>query len=227
MAFFERLSDQQLSTWAPRFVLSKCKAGRLISAPGEGDTPNQVYFLYSGTAQMQAHDHSGKPVGLQTLKAGDLFGDWMYTDSAERKGSVFAQENCVLLVLPKSEFMQLLAQVPECAMAYTQALTRQLQNLAYMISGFLSLRANLRVQVLLLQHAKQSKNGLCIPKMPSHQTLASLAHTQREVVAKEFGRLCKLGVIEKNASVVTILKPELLHSESSGKFALSRGTAGD
>ncbi len=79
----------------------------------EGDQADSAYVVYSGRLRVFRKGETGRPVTLNTLTAGDFFGEAALLNEGSRTASVRASEDVVLFRLDRAEFQSLLDNNPE------------------------------------------------------------------------------------------------------------------
>lgn len=154
----------------------------------EGDTCKNYYFVISGTLRIQKVTPSGNELILYRLKKGEecnltntclLGGEHYDADAVAEFESMVAQ-------LPKAEFDQALAKIPEFRETIFQNIRQGMNSLLNLVQEVAFDNMDHRLAVVLLKHG----SDLRIINT-THQALASELGTAREVVSrllKEFER---------------------------------------
>lgn len=109
---FANMEENTLRGLAPRGVMrSFAKNAVLVN---QGDRTDSLYVLLSGRVKAYVSDESGKEVVVNTIEAGDYFGE-MVLDGGPRSASVMSLEPCRCFVIPRDEVEALLTSHPEFA----------------------------------------------------------------------------------------------------------------
>lgn len=105
--FFENVSKDCIQAIIDFLEPRVVSAGSLIVRKSE--IGNEMYFICKGTAEVISAD--GKQI-LKVLKDGDFFGEISLLFSKPRTASVRASSDCVLFVLTRKDFNQVMKQFP-------------------------------------------------------------------------------------------------------------------
>lgn len=190
------------------------RPGDIVIHHNDGST--KVMMLCSGLARVQLFSPQGREMVIRDINPGEVFGDWSAIDGQSRSASVVAVSDTVVGLMSRDDFLRLVTSNPKVALRQMQQLTHQLRQMTNRMSDFVGLKANLRVQRILLDLSTPAGEGLLLKELPTHQLIALRAFTQREVVAKELNRLLATGVFTKVPEGLMIPKPaelEVLQTE--------------
>lgn len=213
---FEDLSDIDLLELIPILKTHVYRKGETVL---EAQSPtDDVFVVCSGRLTMHSIGLNGKKIVIRNMGDSEIFGDAPIFEGHGPGASITADVKSVLVSLGQEEFLTLLTQHPLIALRHLKNMSLALRTMTQRVSGFMSLKAPLRVQQVLLECAKSDKTGLHIERLPTHSEIAIRAYTQREVVNKELNRLIRSGVIVKSEHELLIPQPQLLeafrHSDS-------------
>lgn len=181
----------------------------------ENDSSNHVLAMCSGSARVTRTGAQGKQVMIRDMHQGELFGDWAAIDNLPRSANVTALSNCVVGFISQKNFLTLLTHNPNISLRQMQQLTGYLREMNTRMAELVTLKANQRIQKVLLELARTSEDGLYVDNLPTHQEIAMRANTQREVVARELSKLQAEGLVLKNKSGYVITRPEMLEYQSA------------
>jgi CRP/FNR family transcriptional regulator, cyclic AMP receptor protein len=217
IAILGRLSAEALAR-----VEQRCAFRRY--GPGESvvdyrDQSDEVFFIISGEVRVTIYSLVGKMVSFRDLGSGEVFGEYPAIDRGSRSASVEARKPCLIATLPGAAFRELIETEPVVAQAMLPQLVTKIRGLTTRIYEFSTLAVSNRIQAELLRLATLGTRdgvGARIAPIPTHTEIASRVSTHREAVAREFTRLARLGLIEreKNALVVKDLDrlAEMVHT---------------
>lgn len=192
---FEPLDEATLDGVASLFRSRVFRAGEFIIQQDEDS--DYVMVLFSGMARVRIFSAQGRELVIHDLRHGEVFGDWSAIDGGKRSASVVASTDSVVGMIPSQTYVDLITQDPVLARRQMTLLTGQLRAMNTKFSQYLLLKANLRIQSLLLQMARPGAEGMFIETLPPQPELALRAYTQREVVARELSRLQALGQLKR------------------------------
>ena len=136
---------------------------------------------------------------LAYLEKGEYFGEMALLDMEPRSASSLALEDCELFVIKKQDFRNLLGKYPRIAFQIMRTLSRRLRQANKEIEAlsFGNVIGRIANAVLDLadKYGEKTDQGIRI-KMPfSHQDIAELAGTGREMVSRILNRFRRLSCI--------------------------------
>lgn len=183
-----------------------------VFKPGEtvihhNDNTGRVMLLCTGLARVQLISHQGREMVIRDIYEGEVFGDWSAIDGQARAASVITVSESIVGLMRPADFIHYVTHNPIVAKRQLQELTRQLRGMNSRMADFLGMKAQLRIQRVLLGLSQPMGEGLVVKELPGHQLIAAKAFTQREVVAKELNRLIASGVVVKSAKGLYIPIP--------------------
>jgi CRP-like cAMP-binding protein len=183
------------------------------------DQSDEVFFIISGEVRVTIYSLAGKVVSFRDLGSGEVFGEYPAIDRGPRSASIEARTSCLVATLPGAAFRELIEMEPVVALAMLPELVTKIRGLTTRIYEFSTLAVSNRIQAELLRLATLGTldgMGARIAPTPTHTEIASRVSTHREAVAREFSRLSRLGLIERerNALVVKDLArlAEMVHT---------------
>lgn len=120
VSLFRTLDRRQLERLANSITERTYTAGESIVK--ENDAANALYLIVEG----QVRVHKGG-TDLNTLGAGDYFGEMALLDEFPRSASVTADEQTRCLLLPRWDFIATLRSEPEIALAMLPILSERIR----------------------------------------------------------------------------------------------------
>lgn len=141
---FAGLSDEELLQVAQICKALRVPAGRTVFS--EGDDGDEMYVIHEGSARVQigvrADDGSTSLSTINTLYAGQCFGEVILLTGALRTATVVAAEPMTLIVMREPDFRALCESAPRIGYVVMRNLA---QDLVYKLgSSNLLLRGNIR-----------------------------------------------------------------------------------
>ena len=107
-------------------------AGEMIVQ--EGDSPDAVYVVLSGTVEVLRNSAQG-PVRVAQLRDGAIVGELSVLCDSLRTASIAAVDEVWMLKIEKSIFLDLMMHSPQLAMAVNRELARRLESMLATISA--------------------------------------------------------------------------------------------
>jgi len=172
-----------------------------------------VFFVVEGTVRVVNYSLSGREITLDDLAKGNYFGELAAIDGAPRSASVMALDHCLIASLPQERFLGLFGKHPDIALKVMKMLTGIIRMSTNRIMDLSTLAANNRVHADVLRLARihsKGDNTAAISPIPTHSDIASRASTTRETVARVFGDLAKIGIVERQKEALMVLDVEQL-----------------
>ena len=186
VTIFSELDEKQISEIEEYFAKRKYPKNSMVILEEEfGDI---VFIIKSGTVKITRVNDEGKEVILSLLGPGEIFGEMAILDGESRSANALAQEDCVLYVIQKSEFIQLLRNNFDVSLALMSDLAKRIRKSDQQIEALSLSDAEHRIGVSLLNLAEEMgvirKGQVTIEKLPFQQDIANMAGTSRETVSR-------------------------------------------
>ena len=166
----------------------------------EGDVCENIGIIISGKIDIVSYSFEGKELLLNSLKAGDIFGNnLLFSSEPVYRGDVIAKEKCVIAFIRKDNLEYLLQNNKEFLNLYLKAQSDKAKTLTA------------RIQLLSLVNAEErlfyfaSRNNNVI-EFKNVTTLAATIGVQRETLSRLLTSLIKRHLIKKEKGKITVLK---------------------
>ena len=166
----------------------------------EGDTCESIGVIVSGKVDIVSYSFQGKELILNSLKAGEIFGNnLIFSSEPIYKGDVIAKEKCVIAFINKENLLFLLQNNKDFLELYLKAQCDFGKSL------------NARIQLLSFTNAEErlqyyaSKNDNVIV-FKNVTTLAAQIGIQRETLSRLLTSLVKRHLIKKEKGKITFVK---------------------
>jgi CRP/FNR family cyclic AMP-dependent transcriptional regulator len=170
----------------------------------EGDETDSLYVLISGKAKVFVSDENGKEMLLSLLGPGEYFGELALLDECPRSASVMTLTPCKVSMISKSDFHRCLANHPQIALNLIRALTRRVRSLTENVKNLALLDVYGRVARTLLNLAEERDGKRVIEQKLTHQDIANMVGSSREMVTRIFKDLTTGGYITLKDHRITI-----------------------
>ena len=171
------------------------------------DSSTDVYFIISGTVRITFFSATGKEITFRDMHAGQMFGELSAIDGAKRSAYVVAVTEAVVACMPRSAYLETLANHADVAMATLQHLTKLVRALSDRVVEFSTLAVKNRIHAELLRLAVEHQpvdNRASISPSPKHADIAARVSTHREAVTRELNGLTRQGLIERARNTLTV-----------------------
>lgn len=126
IAIFASLDMTILNTIARRFDTQFVNQGQIIFQ--QGNVGDRFYLIARGQVEVLVRNAQGLEQKIDTMSDGDYFGETALVQDAPRNATIRTSTDCLLLTLPKREFLALLDELPPLRLAVGMQIERTLQN---------------------------------------------------------------------------------------------------
>ena len=125
ISIFSDLSDIQLNFIGPRSRLVEVEKEAVIYR--QGDPPDAFYAVASGRVRLYVLGHLGKTETLEFLHRGDYFGTISILTNEPHSVTAMAVNDSLLLKIKRTDFEEILKEVPQVAIHLSTTLSRRLR----------------------------------------------------------------------------------------------------
>jgi CRP/FNR family transcriptional regulator, cyclic AMP receptor protein len=177
----------------------------------EQDTPNCLYFIYTGKVKVIQSSADGKEKMIAIHKRGDFFGEMAMLDGLTAPATVVAMENTRIGLIFREIFHQHLLMNNKVLREIIALLCSRLRDAWSMIKVMSFADAEHRVRAALQlmgeRFGTQDPRGIVINIKLTHSDIADFASITRETATRMINRLEKTGEIEALDHKYILLKP--------------------
>lgn len=175
----------------------------------EGEHSDALYVVLYGRLKVYVSDTAGDEVILGMVRAGDCFGEMALIDDTPRSASVMTLEATRLAAIAKDAFQQCLAARPEMALNLLKVLNRRVRLLTGNVKNFALLDVAGRLARTLTMLAVPRADHFIVEQPITHQELANMVGSSREMVTRALKDLVRHGYIsiERRRIVVHATMP--------------------
>lgn len=179
-------------------------AGHILFRPG--DEVAGFVLALSGRVGVYLVGANGRELLLYSVEPGEtcvqttlgLLGEQHYT------GEAIAETDISVVMVPKALFIDLMAQSACFRNFVFRAFAQRLQSVMGVLEKVAFVTVETRLVQLLIDRKKDNK------VRATHQELATMIGTSREVVSRRLEILAKLGILEQDRGIVRILDSDAL-----------------
>lgn len=190
---FKELPAETLERIAKSTHMRNFAKGDYISTPYD-DAAARIYFLKKGEVEVYEAAPSGRKIIIDMLQPGDIFGyENIAGAPAERNQFIKARGDVVLCIMPKTDFLALLEERPQLALALIQQLSARLaiteSKLRDTALSDIETRVLSELERLHTRYGVGSGGQKVIDRRVTHEELAQLVGAARETVTRALARL--------------------------------------
>lgn len=180
---FQGLAEPELAVLSEACVRRQYPKNTVII--NERDTADSLYVIVSGRVKIYCSDRNGKEYIVNTLAAGDYFGELALLDDDRRSASVRTMERCAFLVIFKDAFGTVLANHPNLTRILMRNLARRVRCLTHDVRNLALQDVYGRVAGLLTRLARPRDGApAMVPEKLTQQDIADRVGASREMVAR-------------------------------------------
>jgi CRP-like cAMP-binding protein len=165
----------------------------------EGDYGDAVYFILSGRAKVTLYGEEGREIVLSVLSDGDMFGEMALLDDKPRSANVESIYELRCFVVERDEFLNYLKSHHKIYTKLLAYFTSRLREATRKIGGLALLDVCGRIAHTLLGMSKEKgedTGGVIAVERPTHEELAALIGSSREVVSRALKKMTTEGYIK-------------------------------
>ena len=196
---FRRVSEGDLEELATHLIERRFPKNSTVVE--EGLPGDYMYVIREGRAKVTKASEDGREKIMNFLEAGAFFGDMALLGDETRSASVKTLEETLLLALSRRDFIDLLRQSPDLALAVIEELANRLRETNEQARSLSFQGVEERTRNLFQRIARQddANEGRLMTPVLTHQQIADMVGTSRETVTraikqlKESGWLSQLG----------------------------------
>jgi CRP-like cAMP-binding protein len=203
---FRELDDNDLNALAGQAKERRLARNEMLFVAG--DLAAGLYVVVEGAIRAFRVSSDGREQIIHVERAGATLAEVPVFDGGAYPSSTAAEEDSLLLFVPREAILQLCLDRPKIGLAAAKLLASRLRNCAALVER-LSLRdVDRRVAQLLLEesrdYGKREGNSVTFPLALTHTQIASRVGSVREVVSRALSRLQAGGLIAIDGRQVRI-----------------------
>ncbi len=195
---FSGISNRDINIIAKSMVEKKYPKGAHLFF--ENEEGNTLYVIIHGLVKIYTADKSGRIKTLTYLKDGDFFGEMAMLDQEKRSASAIVVEDAEVLALNRSDVQKEILDNPLIALKLLKTLSARLRYCDKQIEDLTFRNLPGRVASTLLdlaaKYGVKTSSGIRLDLKLTHQELADIIGTAREVVTSILGDFREGGCVE-------------------------------
>jgi CRP/FNR family cyclic AMP-dependent transcriptional regulator len=198
---FAELDEAALRKLSPRGVPRSY--ARNVVIVSEGDVTDSLYVVLSGRVKAFVSDDSGKEVVVNTIGAGDFFGE-LVLDGGARAASIMTLEPSRFFVIPQSDVEALLAGNPEFAKNLMRKLIGKVRSLTARVLDLSFKDVYGRLAKFLEESAVERDGRRVVAERLTQSEIASHIGGSREMVSRILRDLAAGGYVSVEAKQIIL-----------------------
>jgi len=199
LRLFKNTSAETLEKIAPGFLQESVRKGEIIT-PVQLD--KNIYFVEKGEIELFQLSLDGKKIIIDRYCSGEIFADTSLSLTPVLGSAEFVQalQDTTLLIIAKSDFLEICKEVPQVAMNLVQELSMKLKEADNKIRDLAVYNPSVRLLNELIRLAKrygsQSDGNVRLDIKFTHKELAQMIGSSRETVTRCLAILKHKGFID-------------------------------
>jgi len=178
---YNALSTADLESFAGIATKRKYKKNMVLIQ--QGDETNSLYILLEGEMKVYVEDDQGRELTVKMLKPGDSFGELALLGDFPRIANVMTVADCVVSVVSKGAYLDLLKENPQISLALIQSLANMVRETTEELSSIALSDVYGRLTHILEKYAVDREGQKQIPKF-THREISNMIGSSREMVSK-------------------------------------------
>ena len=206
IAALKEIPLPQLERLATLAVWQTFSPGQLIFL--EGEASGGLWFIHSGRVKIIKQSLNGRILGLCMMTPGKCFGSCPLFNMEKNPATAQAVDEVTLLIVPQERLNNLVREDRQLAAALLRIYSQRLIHLARLSEGLGAWTTGDRINDCLLTYAEQVEPNPVVRL--THEKLADLAGTVREVVTRHLAQLVQAGTIQIEQGQIIVLDTNAL-----------------
>lgn len=210
---FKNMKEEDIKNILERINFHKTsyKKGDIIAH--EEDDCNSIGLILEGSIQIERLYSNGNSIILQTLRAGNVFGEALVFSSYRLyPATVIAAEDSVIMFIKRSEMLTLCLSEERILENFTTLLSDKIFMLNAKVKSISFKSLKERVINFIIEKSKE-QNSLNIKLRGSKESIAAYLGMPRPSFSRELIKLRNEGIIKFDRSSITILDFDLLEEQ--------------
>jgi CRP/FNR family cyclic AMP-dependent transcriptional regulator len=174
----------------------------------KGDVGEDIYLILKGKVKVVLSHPQGKEIILNTLDAGNYFGEMSVIDRLPRSATVMAMEDCEFLVITRENMTDQIKKNPQIALKLLSVMSERMRESNEQISSLAHFDVRGRVARALLRMLKKSDipstHGYQEIPRPPMKDIADRVGASRETVSRILTEFSKNKIISITRNSIVI-----------------------
>lgn len=204
LPLFEGFPEEILESISRSFIRRNIPKGTYLFR--EGEEADAMYVLIDGRTRSLTSDNQGKEFVFKIGEPVDVFGEISLIDDEPRGWTTQVEEDAVVLMLPKQEFVKHLESSPEMKDLVIKNLARIVRRLSNTMKSLALLDVYGRVRALFESLSVVVDGQEMIGQPLTQQAIADRVGSSREMIARILKELVFGGYIKLENKKIIILQ---------------------
>ena len=202
----KHIAKEQLESLAVMMVRRDYKANKLIFL--EGDPTKGIWFIAKGRVEIIKQSVNGRVQGLCLVERGKCFGGCPLFDGDINLANAQTVGDVTLFIIPRTKLWVFIREDPLLAQTFLEIFSQRLVHMAKLAERLGAWKVSSRINDCLSMYSEETESYPVVSL--THEKLATLAGTAREVVTRHISDLEKDGVVRIERGQIVLLDAEAL-----------------
>ena len=171
----------------------------------EGDVTDSLYVVLSGRVKAFMSDESGREVVLNTIGAGDYFGE-LVLDGGPRSASIMTLEPCRLFLISQADVERMLEKNPVFAHDLLRKLIGKVRSLTARVADLALKDVYARLAKFIEENAAEAGGRRVVPERLTQSDIAGRIGGSREMVSRILKDLAAGGYVAIESKQIVLLR---------------------
>ena len=201
---FSRLDDKALGNLEKAAIKRAYPKNTILIS--KGDKSDQLFVVLKGKLKVAITDASGKEIIMSFLGAGDYFGEMAMIDGESRSATIRTTQASEVLTISRDDFHRTLLSSPDLMFELLKVLARKVRIATDKLESLAFEDVYGRLVKLLIQLARPHDGVWIVEESLTHQEIANMIGSSREMVTRILKALTSGGYISVDRKRITIKK---------------------
>lgn len=199
---FSRLDDKALGNLEKAAIRRAYPKNTILIS--KGDKSDQLFVVLKGKLKVSITDASGKEIIMSLLGAGDYFGEMAMIDGESRSATIVTTQASEVMTISRDDFHRTLMSSPELMFELLKVLARKVRIATDKLESLAFEDVYGRLVKLLIQLAKPHEDVWIVEDSLTHQEIANMIGSSREMVTRILKALTSGAYISIDRKRITI-----------------------
>jgi CRP/FNR family cyclic AMP-dependent transcriptional regulator len=199
---FSRLDDKALGDLERAAIKRAYPKNTILIS--KGDKSDQLFVVLKGKLKVAITDASGKEIIVSFLGSGDYFGEMAMIDGESRSATIATTQASEVLTISRDDFHRTLLSSPELMFELLKVLARKVRIATDKLESLAFEDVYGRLVKLLIQLARPHDGVWIVEESLTHQEIANMIGSSREMVTRILKELQSGGYISVDKKRITI-----------------------
>lgn len=203
---FDTLTDAERARLSRKLIVTNKPRGTILFLPMK--TAPVIHLIHQGQVKLSRYSTDGREIILDFRQTGDVIGEQALLGWQQRDESAEITDHALISTLPVRELQSVIAANASFSLQVAQLVVCQLKRIQYRYESLCFQRASSRVRQFIREQADavglRVGTEIDVRTTFTHQDIANLTITSRQMVSSVLSDLKRQNVITYNRSRILI-----------------------